>query len=279
MPLSHDDLAILLAGHLRTDKRMTWTDMQLGPSGSPRPDVYTINKSFVNSAPTAYECKVSTADFRSDVTSGKWQSYLKYACGVYFACEGDLIKNADVPAHAGLMVLNAEGVWRTAKRATMNAVTIPKDAWLKLLIDGVQREGPRYRAKHFSESVQIDRVRMKFGAVVARTVCDRLAVEHEISSAEYTAKRIIEDANARSERIRSESLLLVEPLRMELCEILEMPSDTAQWHLAAAVKRIRKEMAEHPAHAAHRTMTAQLQSALNHYGFKEAAAANGEADD
>lgn len=44
--LTHDELAADLAAKLRTDRRMVWTDIQLGPSGSPRPDVYAIFKSF-----------------------------------------------------------------------------------------------------------------------------------------------------------------------------------------------------------------------------------------
>lgn len=42
--LGHDELAQSLAAHLRGDARMIWCDLQLGPSGSPRPDVYTIDK-------------------------------------------------------------------------------------------------------------------------------------------------------------------------------------------------------------------------------------------
>lgn len=53
---AHDDLAHDLASYLRgmTDRRV-WVDMQLGPSGSPRPDVYTIPCSFTRFTPLAYE--------------------------------------------------------------------------------------------------------------------------------------------------------------------------------------------------------------------------------
>src|SRR5262245_7005098 len=95
--LSHDALAESLADHVRGPERMVWCDMQLGPGGSPRPDVYAIYKSFVNPAPTAYECKVSTSDFRADVTSGKWKTYLPFASAVYFACEAGLFGKAEVP--------------------------------------------------------------------------------------------------------------------------------------------------------------------------------------
>lgn len=71
--LSHDELAADFATHLRgASKRVTWEGMQLGPSGSPRPDVYTMEPTYTRLTFEAFECEVSVADFRSDVTTGKW---------------------------------------------------------------------------------------------------------------------------------------------------------------------------------------------------------------
>lgn len=76
---AHDALASDLASHLAfTGGRVIFENMQLGPAGSPRPDVYTIPKVYSRFTPLAYEVKISVADFRSDVTSGKWQSYRAY---------------------------------------------------------------------------------------------------------------------------------------------------------------------------------------------------------
>ena len=84
----HNALAKDLADHLLGNpRRLAWLDIQLGPVHSPRPDVYTLDKSYVQPCPTAYEVKVSVQDFRSDVTSGKWQTYLNYAEAVYFCVE------------------------------------------------------------------------------------------------------------------------------------------------------------------------------------------------
>lgn len=265
--MTHDELAQDLANSIRTDRRMTWTDLQLGPQGSVRPDVYALFKSYANPCPVAYECKVSASDFRADVTSGKWQAYLQYASGVYFACAGDLIKKSDVPSHCGLIVLRE--TWRVAKKAVLSPVAIPQEALIKLLIDGVEREGPRYRARGFSESNAIVNARTKFGELVARTVRDRLAVEHEISNATRTAKRIEEDAQFRAERIRIEATDLVAPMRAELCQILGLREDADRWEIASEVKRIRKDIAEHPAVAALRAMTNNLERVLEVHGYKE----------
>ena len=61
--MKHDELAFNLAMSLRSEKRMVWTDMQLGPSGSARPDVYTLMKSYTQPNPTTYEVKISVIRF------------------------------------------------------------------------------------------------------------------------------------------------------------------------------------------------------------------------
>lgn len=73
MKWTHNALADDLASHVRQRTgRIVWTDMQLGPSGSPRPDVYSIEPSFAKFRPLAYEVKVSVADYRRDVAAGKY---------------------------------------------------------------------------------------------------------------------------------------------------------------------------------------------------------------
>ena len=122
MKWGHDQLANDLAEHLakQTD-RIIWTDMQLGPSGSPRPDVYSIPKSYSGYKPIAYECKVSVSDFRSDITKGKWQSYLKYSSGVIFAVPKGLITKDDLPKGCGLIVRSENG-WRMVKGPTLTPI-------------------------------------------------------------------------------------------------------------------------------------------------------------
>lgn len=79
--LSHDELALDLAAHLSSysTPMVVWTDMQLGPSGSARPDVYTIEKTYTALRARAFEIKISRSDFLSDVTSGKYLKYGEFA--------------------------------------------------------------------------------------------------------------------------------------------------------------------------------------------------------
>lgn len=106
MSLSHDELANNLATHLMSVDRMVWEDIPVGKSGSVRPDVLTIQKSFASPNPISYEIKVSVSDFRSDVTSAKWKNYLDFSYGVIFAVPKGLIKKSDIPNGCGLMQFN-----------------------------------------------------------------------------------------------------------------------------------------------------------------------------
>lgn len=266
--MKHDELAKSLAGHLRTEKRMVWQDMQLGPSGSVRPDVYAIYKSYTHPCPMAYECKVSISDFRSDVTSGKWQSYLRYASGVYFACEAGLISKADVPPHCGLIVFK-NGQWRAAKKAVLNPVIIPQEACLKLLIDGVEREGPIYRRKRFNETATLENVKQRFGDAIATTVRDMEAAHLAVESAQYQADWIVKDAKQRAEQIRTQAAKNLEPLRIELCDVLGLPHTTDSWRLKNAIATLRRDAREHPAIAKLKALTGLIERALNQHRWED----------
>jgi hypothetical protein len=265
--MTHDDLARSLADHLRGPARMTWCDMQLGASGSVRPDVYTLNKSFAHPSPMSYECKVSLGDYRGDVTSGKWQTYLPYSCGVYFASEAGLITKDMVPEHCGLITLR-EDRWRVARKAVLRSVTIPQNALLKLIIDGVEREGPRYRVKAWSESVHLQELSTRFGEITAHAIRDRLAVEHETSYAKSSAERIIKDAQQRADDIRKEAQEKIAPLRVELCKLLGLQDDANHWALESAIRKLRQDLEIHPAQRHLQTLTQSLRNALDRDGFK-----------
>jgi hypothetical protein len=192
-----------------TDRRV-WVDMQLGPAGSTRPDVYTIPCSFSRFTPLAYECKVSVSDFRADVTKGKYTDYLAYASGVIFACPAGLLKKEDIPVGAGLMTRGDEG-WRTVKAPTLSKCPeLPRAFWLKLLMDGERRDHEReaYMLQHakrdFNEYAAIKKVREKFGEVVAAAVEDHL---------NHTTRRL--------ERLRHDIVMQTAQLESELAHISE----------------------------------------------------------
>lgn len=209
----HDGLAKDLADHLRgTRDVMAWEDMQLGPSGSCRPDVYTIGKSYAHFNPLAYECKISVADFRSDVTSGKWQRYLEFASAVIFAVPAGLISKADIPTGCGLIVRSDAG-WRMAKGPTLKHIaTLPRDAWIKMLIDGIERQAIAHRRESRGRSNQwtIDKaMRAKFGEdladLISRALRNRAEVEAAIAEDRRKRQEII-DGTERHAKLHREQI-------------------------------------------------------------------------
>lgn len=139
--MEHDELAHSLARHLAHECRMVWENIPAGPSGSVRPDVYTMEKSFSNPNPVTYEVKVSLSDFRADVTKAKWKAYLEFSYGVVFAVPKGLVTRKDVPNGCGLIQYN-DGIWHTAKRPTMHPRILDSAFMLKLLIGGGERMSP-----------------------------------------------------------------------------------------------------------------------------------------
>lgn len=129
MKRTHNALALDLAEHLRQNTaRIVWEDMQLGPSGTARPDIYALSCSFSKFCPVVYEIKVCVSDFRADVTAGKLTKYFAYASAVVFAVPDGMLKKSDIPEGCGLMVRN-EGGWHTVKWPTMRPNdTLSRDA-------------------------------------------------------------------------------------------------------------------------------------------------------
>ena len=236
---SHDGLMLDLAEHLgRQNDRIIWTDMQLGPAGSPRPDVYTVPKSYSNFKPLAYECKVSVSDFRSDVTKGKWQSYLKYACGVIFAVPQGLITKDDVPKGCGLIVRSENG-WRMVKGPTLIPIKndLPADYWIKLVIDGVNRSTSCIRLEEFNKRRVYDRIEQRYGKELAILLSQKDGIEEKLKfRIEHIQQKYdVLDVFARAEYevVKQKEFKQV---KADLCELLGVEERAPIWSIKHALQ-------------------------------------------
>ncbi|MEA3387973.1 MAG: MmcB family DNA repair protein [Pseudomonadota bacterium] len=243
----HDALAADLAAHLLSDRRMVWTDMQLGPSGSPRPDVYTLEKCYSCPQPTAYEIKISRSDLRSDTTSGKWQKYLQFAGAVIFAVPDGLCTPADIPAGCGLIVRKA-ATWRHVRKATRSSVSLPMDACMKLLIDGVGRVARAHEPKPRSAQLWVDHaaVRQKFGEAVARAARDVVRVQTEATDYERMRQegwaRVDREVAAHKEYLMSavrKEMGQHEAAKLDLIEWLGLPKGSSSLAVRRAIEALR----------------------------------------
>lgn len=252
MSWGHDQLANDLAAHLRSvGDRIAWTDMQLGPAGSPRPDVYTIPKSYAKFRPLAYEVKISVADFRRDITAGKWQSYLKFASGVIFAVPAGLIRKEEIPAGCGLIARNDSG-WHNLKGPTLAKIdTLPQEAWLKLLIDGIGREVTRNDpvARTASEFHAEEQIRKKFGEDLARALSDRgmarYRLEQETAKLKTSTKELEDAERERMQHARKrieEELAHLRYSQSAFAVALGLPKDADGYEIASAARKARERL-------------------------------------
>lgn len=186
-----DDLAQHLAGY---SNAMMWRDMQLGPAGSPRPDIFTMFKSYSRPRPAAYEVKARRSDFLADVTEGKYLKYYKFAATVVFAVPRGLIKLNELPVGCGLIVRSEKG-WRHLRKPIVQGVSLKWELMQKLLIDGVHREGPMRRLKGFNQYSAQKKLAAEFGQEVVQVLND-------IESAKNRAKQIIFRAEHSASRIK-----------------------------------------------------------------------------
>lgn len=237
---THNSLAHDLAEHLQNPARMVWEDMQLGPSGSPRPDVYTMEKSYTQPKPRAYEVKISVSDFRSDITAGKWQSYLQFASSVTFCVPQGLITKNDIPNGCGLMV-RGEGGWKTLKAPTIQRVTLPEKALLKLLIDGINQRNRDHRAAAFNAYAQAQKLRKELGDEVADVIQDRILAKaqaerivdrakEEAASIRKRAEFAVKDSTEAADKIKRNAENAVK----ELAQVLGLDSMASEWQVRHA---------------------------------------------
>ena len=233
----HDDLALDLAHHLAIPSRLVWTDMQIGPMHSHRPDVFTLEKSYSLPLPTVYECKISVSDFRSDITSGKWQKYLEFASSVTFAVPKGLVNKADIPAGCGFMTRGDDG-WTTIKKPTKQVAKLSVDHMMKLFIDGYGRElgqiemQRKLNWEHRAE----EKIRHKFGDEVGKIVRDLNSARVMIRYYEERQEKARERGEKDAERIRA----LQEEEWTDLRKALGLSDKAGMWEIQREIHKIRE---------------------------------------
>lgn len=191
----HDELLSDLAAHLAGNGRRVWCDMQLGPAGSPRPDIFSILFSFAHFRPISYEVKISRADLMRDLNAQKYTKYHRFSAGVFFAFPTGMAKKEEIPAECGIMVRGDSG-WRALRSPRFVRIeTLPQEAWMKLVIDGVERHfrsQPRARESWvYSESL-----RKKLGKEVASLIGDKMSYENTVTNLKASCANLQEEVRA-----------------------------------------------------------------------------------
>lgn len=111
------------------------TECKDGPTQSAshfRMDAWAMNRSWANPCVSAYEVKVSRADFLGD---NKWRSYLPCCNQLSFVCPRGLIRIDELPAEVGLYyVASTGGRLTTQRKPVWRDVVIPDSVWRYILM-------------------------------------------------------------------------------------------------------------------------------------------------
>lgn len=228
--MTHDGLQESLASYLRAGTpRVVWTNMPLGGSGAPRPDVFTLDFRFTKFRSDCYEVKRSRSDLLADLTAGKWQSYLPFSHATWFAFELGLARPDEIPAECGIMV-HGPGGWRAARRAKPRVLeTLPRALWLKLIMEGHATNvfGERKWPRTALEFKNADRERKLLGAEIAEALSRR-----------RDARKNYDETTKRLERLEKERDVEIAERRRELerdAQYEREALDSAQLGLAAVL--------------------------------------------
>lgn len=245
---THDELLNDLKNHIEKSgingSRMVWSDIPMGPAGSQRPDLFSLEKSFTKPNPTVYEIKVSRSDFRQDVTAGKWFGYKQFASRVIFCVPKGLITKTEVPDGAGLMIRSENG-WRNTKKATVFG-NLPKfDHMLKLLLKTDVAARITKRSLDINYYRVSKEVSKKHGDEIGKIISNVGAAEYKIQEAEERAKKILSEARsvrdreeARAKDDRKRYMEEYEEILSETRNALNLPPDACRFQVLSAMRSI-----------------------------------------
>ena len=154
--MTHDQLQHDLALSRRGCGEVVVEKLSLGSyAGGGQIDVATMKLSWTQPNPTAYEVKISRADFLADTQSGKYERYLRYVRRLYFAAPSGLLTKEDIPAGCGLVVRGDNG-WRTVKAPRVN---VPNpETWPDFLQSLLMKHypGPWVATRHLDRRQRIE---------------------------------------------------------------------------------------------------------------------------
>ena len=166
------DLQLDLADYLRQCEFMTFTEVVVPGCENGRVDVVALKPHMYASKDLrAYEVKLTKQAFYADVSKNKWYKYRGVFHRIYFAAPEGLLKKADIPAEAGLIVRNDNG-WHVVKAPKFhNPEELNINSVLALLYHGYEENNIMRRLKDrisAEENISLSKKAHSIGYEIAR---------------------------------------------------------------------------------------------------------------
>lgn len=165
--LTGRQLAVDLAEQLAaTGEWLTFVEIELpgtegDGNGNGRADVVTVrNHSYARQELRVYEVKVSKADFDRDVRQLKYRRYFGVAHRLFFAMPTGLVKKADVPDDAGL-ILRGDNGWHVTRAARPQT---PEHLSVSTILALLYRQSEEPEDRRLARLEQVQRLYAEGGA-------------------------------------------------------------------------------------------------------------------
>ena len=186
------ELVNLLAS--RHSKDVFIPECKDGPTHSKshlRMDAWAMNKSWAHPVVSAYEVKVSRADFLKD---NKWPAYLPLCNQFYFVAPAGLIDVSELPLETGLLTAAGKGNGMrllTKKKAPHRDIIIPEEVYRYILMCrvkiGPDNEGGRLEnVDYWKQWLAEKEEKQKLGRRVSQRIAQRAS---EIEAENYRLHR------------------------------------------------------------------------------------------
>lgn len=150
----------------------------------PRADVVDIRPSYTRFCLSIFECKVSRADFLSDIRRGKWKSYLPECHRLYFALLSGVGGAHEIPAECGLYIRGQEG-WRCVVAAPVRDVRVSDLALMSLLFYRQKNDVNLRRREHIASAFRGGWVRSELRRLGKRIARGLHLVDLEVAGDEH----------------------------------------------------------------------------------------------
>lgn len=210
-----------------------------------RMDAWAMNKSWAHPVVSAYEVKVSRADFLKD---NKWPAYLPLCNQFYFVAPAGLIDLFELPAEAGLLTAAGKGDGArllTKKKAPHRDVMIPEEVYRYILMCRVttapenvwgNTDNGDYWRRWIGEKAE----KQKLGHRVSKRIAERAA---EIEVENYRLRREIEEYAALQRWLDDQKLRITDwALQQKLTDRLKAQQSVFDSALINAMREARNKI-------------------------------------
>ena len=147
-------------------------------------------------------------------------------------------------------MVRSDSGWRAIRKPTLKPIdTLPRAAWLKLVIDGIARQRAETRIRVLSEYCVQQDIRNRYGEELAQALSDRDAAVTTLRDQVERARQAYEKAQNQADKIRRDAVesarrdaAAVNATVREAVKALGLPDGATVWDVTAKLTKALKRI-------------------------------------